>query len=347
MICRRPLLYMRILCFAFVTSIFTSTATAQEFFKGKVIRIVLGTPPGGGFDVYSRAISRHIGKHIPGNPTITIEYMPGAGMMIAANYLYNIAKPDGLTIGNWIGLLVLQQVLGTKGIEFDARKFEWIGTAKADSPVCALTKESGITSVDSWLAAKTPVKIGGIAPGASTSDIPRVLKAVLNLPVQLVEGYKGTADIRLAADAREVAGGCWPWETMKVNWSQQLASGDVKVVIQAVAKKHAELLGVPNALDLAKTDEARQLIKAGIIDPAVITQPYSLPPGTPKERVKLLQDAFVATMKDPDFLSEAKKSNLEINPIYARELENIVRDFFTLSPALVGKLKELLVPKDS
>ena len=343
MICRRPLLYMSILCFAF----FTSTATAQEFFKGKVIRIALGTPPGGGFDAYSRAISRHMGKHIPGNPTINIDYMPGAGMMIAANYLYNIAKPDGLTIGNWIGLLVLQQVLGTKGIEFDARRFEWIGTPKPDSPVCALTKASGITSVDSWLVAATPVKIGGIAPGASTSDIPRVLKAVLNLPIQLVEGYKGTAEIRLAADAREVAGGCWPWETMKVNWSQQLASGDVKVVIQAVAQKHAELLGVPNALDLAKNDEARQLIKTGIIDPAVITQPYSLPPGTPKDRVKLLQDAFVATMKDPDFLSEAKKSNLAINPIYARELENIVRDFFTLSPTLVGKLRELLVPKDS
>ena len=267
MICRRPLLYMKISCFAF----FTSTATAQEFFKGKVIRIVLGTPPGGGFDAYSRAISRHMGKHIPGNPTINIDYMPGAGMMIAANYLYNIAKPDGLTIGNWIGLLVLQQVLGTKGIEFDARRFEWIETPKPDSPVCALTKASGITSVDSWLGATTPVKIGGIAPGASTSDIPRVLKAVLNLPIQLVEGYKGTAEIRLAADAREVAGGCWPWETMKVNWSQQLASGDVKVVIQAVAQKHAELLGVPNALDLAKNDEARQLIKAGIIDPAVIT----------------------------------------------------------------------------
>jgi tripartite-type tricarboxylate transporter receptor subunit TctC len=268
-------------------------------------------------------------------------------MMIAANYLYNIAKPDGLTIGNWIGLLVLQQVLGTKGIEFDARRFEWIGAAKADSPVCALTKASGITSVESWLAAKTPVKLGGIAPGASTSDIPRVLKAVLNFPIQLVEGYKGTADIRLAADAREVAGGCWPWESMKVNWSQQLTSGDVKVVIQAVAKKHGELSDVPNATDLAKTDEARQLIKAGIIDPAVITQPYSLPPGTPKDRVKLLQDAFVATMKDPDFLAEAKKSNLDINPIAARDLENIVRDFFTLSPTLVGKLKEILVPKNS
>jgi tripartite-type tricarboxylate transporter receptor subunit TctC len=344
-IIRRPLLHLGILsvlCFVF----FTSSATAQEFFKGKVIRIVLGTPPGGGFDVYSRAISRHMGKHTPGNPTFVLEYMPGAGMMIAANYLYNIAKPDGLTIGNWIGLLVLQQVLGTKGIEFDARRFEWLGAPKGDTPVCALTRASGITSVDNWLAAKTPVKLGGIAPGASTSDIPRILKAILNLPIQLVEGYKGTADIRLAADAHEVAGGCWPWESMKVAWNQQLASAAVKVVIQAAAKKHPELLEVPNATDLAKTDEARRLIKTGIIDPAVITQPYSLPPGTPKDRVKLLQDAFMATMKDPDFLSEAKKSNLDINPISAREVEGVVRDFFTLEPTLLGKLKEFLVPKD-
>ena len=341
MLGRFQFLFVAFFCFAF----FTSNAPAQEFYKDKVIRIVLGTPPGGGFDVYSRTIAKHMVKHIPGNPTISMEYMPGAGMMIAANYLYNVAKPDGLTIGNWVGLLVLQQVFRAKGVEFDARKFEWIGAPKRDSPVCALTKASGIMNIDGWLAAKTPVKIGGIAPGASTSDIPRVLQAVLNLPLQLVEGYKGTAEIRLAADAREVSGGCWPWESMKVNWAPQLASGDVKVVLQAVAKKHPDLLDVPNAIDLVKTDEARHLIKAGITDPAVITQPYSLPPGTPKDRVKMLQDAFATTMKDPEFLSEAKKSNLEIDPISAKEMESIVRDFFALDAPLVAQLREILVPK--
>lgn len=341
MIRRSALLLIGIFGFGF----FTSTATSQEFYKGKVVRIVLGTPPGGGFDAYSRAIAQHIVKHIPGNPTTIVEYMPGAGMMIAANYLYNIAKPDGLTIGNWIGLLVLQQVFGTKGIEFDARNFEWIGAPGGDHPVCALSRASGVTSVDSWLAAKNPIKIGGIAPGASTSDIPRVLRAVFNLPIQLVEGYKGTAEIRLAVDSREVDGGCWPWESMRIGWSKQLASGDVKVVVQAVAKKHPELLDVPNAMDLVKTDEARHLIKAGIVDPAAITGPYSLPPGTPKDRVKTLQDAFMATMKDPEFLADAAKARLAINPMSGKEVESIVQGFFSLDSSLVGKLREVLVPK--
>lgn len=323
-----------------------SIATGEEFYKGKTVRLVVGFSAGGGFDIYARAIARHIGKHIPGNPSIIVENMTGAGSLIAANYIYNKAKPDGLTIGNWVGALVLQQVMGgQKGIEFDARKFEWIGLPAGDSSSCALTKAGGITSVDKWLAAKQPVKIGGLAPGSVTSDIPRVLKAALNLPIQVVEGYKGTAEIRLAADSGEVDGGCWGWETIKVMWRKGIELGDVKVVIQAVPKKHPELQDVPNAVDLARSDEARQLIKAGIIDPATIVRSYSLPPGTPKERVKILRDAFMATMKDPEFLAETKKSELDLNPMSGDEVQSIVQGFFNLQPSVVAKLKEVTLPR--
>src|SRR5262249_30228577 len=175
-------------------------AGGEDFYQGKTVRFVVGFSAGGGFDAYTRAIARHIGKHIPGTPATIVENMPGAGSLIAANYLYNQAKADGLTVGNWIGGLILQQLIGVKGIGFDAAKFEWIGTPVETLNVCAFSKKSGITSIDKWMEAKSAVKVAGIAPGSNTSDFPRVLMKYTKLPIQLIEGYKGVADIRLADD---------------------------------------------------------------------------------------------------------------------------------------------------
>src|SRR5574341_1648518 len=190
-----------------------------------------------------------MGKHIPGNPTIIVENMPGAGSILSANHLYRIAKPDGLTIGNFHGFQVLNQVLGASGIEFDARKFEWLGVPVQDTGACALTKASGITSLEKWFAAKEPVKLGGEAPGTNDSDAPRILKFALGLPIQLIEGYKGTSQIRLAAEAGEVAGGCWTWESIKVTWRRGLESKNVNVVLQLNPKRHPDLSDVPNAIE--------------------------------------------------------------------------------------------------
>ena len=330
----------------FLLVAFGSTARGQEFYNNKTIRIVVGFSPGGGMDIYARAIGRHLGKNIPGKPNVIVENMPGAGSLIAANYLYKQAKPDGLTIGSWIGGLVLQQVIGgQKGIEFDARKFEWIGVPAGDSSSCAVTKAGGVTSIEQWFAAKTPVKIGAMAPGSVTSDIPKILKAALNLPIQIVEGYKGTAEIRVAADSGEVDGGCWGWETIKIMWRQGLDVGNTKVLIQMLPKRHPDLPDVPNALELAKTEDARQLIKIGIVDPATMVRALSLPPGTPKDRVKILRDAFMATIKDPQFLAEAKTAKLDLNPMSGDEVEKIVHGFFALEPRAVAKLKDVVMSK--
>jgi tripartite-type tricarboxylate transporter receptor subunit TctC len=189
-----------------------SRASGQDsYYKGKTIRVVVATTAGGGFDAYTRTIVRHMGKHVPGRPTFVVENMPGAGHLIGANHMYRVAKPDGLTLGHFQGGLFLYQLLGRQGIEFDAAKFEFIGAPVTDNRACAFTKASGITSMDRWLAAKTPVKIGGIGGGA-TEDIPRVLAATTTLPIQLVSGYKGTAEVRLAAESGELAGGCWTWD---------------------------------------------------------------------------------------------------------------------------------------
>ena len=321
-------------------------ASADEnFYRGKTIRIIVGFAAGGGFDAYARVIARHMGRHVPGNPAIIVDNMTGAGSRVAANSLFK-ATPDGSVIGNFIGSLVLQQIMGDKGIEFDARKFEWLGAPVQDETVCALTKASGINSLDDWFAGKKPVKLGGEAPGANDSDVPRLLKAALGLPVQLIEGFKGTSNIRVAAEAGEVDGGCWTWASIRTTWANGLESGMVKAIIQVNAKKAEDIPNVPNAIDFAKTPDARTLIEAGIHAPSAILRAYALPPGVPKSRVDILRNGFNATMKDPELLAEMKKSKLEINPLTGSEMDGVVKTLFKMDANSVAKIREVLVPKN-
>jgi tripartite-type tricarboxylate transporter receptor subunit TctC len=179
-------------------------AEQGSFYQGKVIRIVVGTPPGGGFDVYARAIARHWGKYIPGNPQMLIENQPGAATLVAAKHVFQ-AKPDGLTIGNFIADIALGKLFNQPGVDFDFQKFDWIGVQVKDSIVCALTKASGVSNIEAWKAVKTPVKLGGTGRLVITDNAALIAKHVIGLPVQLVSGYAGTAPIRLAAES-----GNWP-----------------------------------------------------------------------------------------------------------------------------------------
>jgi tripartite-type tricarboxylate transporter receptor subunit TctC len=322
----------------------STSALAQEpFFKGKTVRIVVGFSPGGGFDVYSRAISRHLGRHIPGNPNVIVENMTGAGSLIAANNVYKVAKPDGLTIGNINGGLFMQQLLGAPGIEFDAVKFEHVGVPVKDKSVCVMTKSSGFTSLDKWAASKTPLKLGATGPGSATYNVPLILKEALGLPIQLVSGYKGIADVRLAAETGELAGVCgWTWDSLKATWNKALDSGEAVVVLQTVSQAISELPKIPLAINFAKSEESRHLIQAGIHDVSDVTYSYLLPPGTPKDRVEGLRKAFGATMKDGEFLADTKKSRLGIDPLSGEELEKTIGRLFKLSPSVLSKLKQVL-----
>ena len=322
----------------------TWTFAQEPFYKGKTIRMIVGTSAGGGFDTYTRTLTRHFGRHIPGQPAIVVENMPGAGHLIAANHMYKVAKPDGLTLGHFHGGWFLYELFKRPGIEFEATKFEFLGSPIKESRACAFAKASGITSVERWLASKTPVKLGGIGGGAP-DDMARMLAATTALPIQLVSGYKGTAEIRLAAESGELAGGCWTWDSIRSTWSKAIQSGEAIVVLQAVAKPHPELPNVPLAQSLAKSEEAHQLIQAGIQDPADYYRPYVAPPRTPKARVETLRQAFDATMKDPEFLADAQKAKLDIEPITGNEMEKIVGKLFKLSPAMAGKLNDILSPK--
>ena len=290
-----------------------SPASAQDaFYKGKTVRVIVGASAGGGYDTYSRTIARHMGKHIPGNPAIIVDNMPGAGFLISANYMYKVAKPDGLTIGHFIGGLFLQQLLGKPGVEFDARKFEYIGVPAQDNYMLGVHKSTGITSIEQWLSSKTIVKLGGVGAGSATDDIPKVLAVAIGLPMQLVSGYKGTADV------------------------------DLTVVLQNVAKPHSEQPKLPLAISYAKTDEAQKLIKALVHSVGPTARPYVLPPGTPKDRVQILRKAFIDTVNDPEFLADATKAKLDINPLDGAELEKNVKEVFNLDPKLIPRAKEIL-----
>ena len=295
----------------------------EDFYRGKTVRIVVGSAAGGGFDTYARAIARQMGKHIPGNPTVIVENMTGAGSLRAANFLYRVAKPDGLTIGHFLGGLLLGQALGREGIEFDARKFEYLGVPVRESSICALSKKTGFSNIEQWLAAKTPVKLGGIAPGNATDDVPKILQAGIGLPIHLVSGYKGTSEVRLAVEGGEVFGVCMGWDSIKATWRKNLEAGDVAIVLQATARPHPELPKIPLAVSFAKTQEGRRLIEVGIQDMSAIFRPYVLPPGTPKDRMEVLRRAFAETLKDPEFLSAAEKSRLSIDPVSGEEVKKI------------------------
>jgi tripartite-type tricarboxylate transporter receptor subunit TctC len=315
---------------------------AAPFYEGKAIRIIVGTAPGGGYDTYTRVIARHFGKYIPGNPTIIVDNMPGAGGLVSANHVFKVAKPDGLTIGHFVGGQFLQQLLAKPGIEFDALKFEYIGVPAQDNFVFGVAKTTGITGVEQWLGSKTTVKFGAIAAGDGTYDTPKVVEVALGLPIQVVSGYKGTAPIRVAFNSGEVAGLSNSWQSFRSTWRKELETGEVMIVLQLSAKPHPDLPKVPLAVNLAKTDGARKLIQAVAQAHGAAVRPYVLPPGTPKDRVEILRKAFMETVKDPELLNEAGKANLEINPGSGEELEGNVKELLRLEPSLVTRLKDIL-----
>ena len=317
---------------------------AQDFYKDKTVRFIVGYSAGGSFDLYTRVIARHFSKHVPGNPTTVVENMTGAGGIIAANHLFNRAKPDGLTIGAWAAPLVLQQIMGNDAVQFDARKFGYLGVPSPYDTVCTFNDKSGIANMNDWFAAKRAMKISSIGPGTSTSDIPKLLKAALNLPLEVLDGYKGGADARLAVESGEVDGYCGSWQTVETVWRGAYESGKIRAILQASLEPYSKYKEIPLAISYAKTDLARQLVT--VADSAHGAQfPYTVPPGMTKDRLELLQKAFVDTLKDPELLAEAKKSKLDIEVIDGPTIAKKLGQLYELQPAVIAKLKEILLPK--
>jgi tripartite-type tricarboxylate transporter receptor subunit TctC len=321
-----------------------AAAQAQDFYKDKALTIIVGYSPGGSFDLYARVLARYIGRHLPGNPTRIVENMTGAGGLIAANHLYNRVKPDGLTVGAWAAPLVLQHIMGNEAAQFDGRKFGYLGIPGPYDSVCTFNQQSGITKMEDWINAKRPQKISAIGPGTSTSDIPKLLRVALNLPMDVIDGYKGGADARLAVESGEVDGYCGAWSTLETVWRSAYDSKKIVPVLQASLQSHPKYKQVPLAMNYAKSEEARELLV--VADNAHTAQfPFTVPPGMAKDRLEMLQRAFMRTFKDPDLIAETKRSQLDIDPVDGATIAKNLASLYDLKPATVARLKDILLPK--
>ena len=325
-----------------VASGLASTAQASPDYEGRSLRLIVGTSPGGGYDTYARAIARHMPKHLPGKPNIIVQNMPGAGSLIAANYLYNVARPDGLTFAMLISGLVMEQVMDMEGIRFDAAGFQWIGAPSVGMPACAFMGFSGIKSLADLVESKKTVTMG--AAGSSTREQPRILKQFVGANVRLVPGYQGTAGIRAAMRRREVDGACWQWVSMKITARDMLDSkGDdrlIPILLQGESND-PEVKGLPKYTDFIKNPEDTATFNAWMAQYRFF-RPLAAPPGTPPDRVDALRKAFKATLEDPEFLALASKTRMAIAYVSGPQIAAQVKAVMSTSPAVKRKLKDIV-----
>ncbi|MGH7854431.1 MAG: Bug family tripartite tricarboxylate transporter substrate binding protein [Candidatus Binatia bacterium] len=315
--------------------------SADDFYKGKTIRFVVGQAAGGGYDLSARTIARHMGKQIPGNPTIVVENMTGAGSLIAANYTFNSAKPDGLFVGTWNGALVLRQALGDKAVRLDGRKLGWIGSPTKGTPVCGIMAHTGLKTLDDVVASNREIKMGATGPGSTYEDLPMMLNLTLGTKFKVISGYEGTGTILVAMRRKEVDGGCWTWESMRTTARPMLeAKGDERLLPYLIHRRwdEPEVKNLPLIPDVLKKDTDKLTAYKTWVATYEFQRPYSVPPATPKERVQLLRKAFADTLKDPEFLAEAKKVKLEVTHTSGEEIEKYVEGMLSITP----KAKELL-----
>jgi tripartite-type tricarboxylate transporter receptor subunit TctC len=314
------------------------------FYRGKTVRIIVGLSPGGGYDLTSRLLARHLAARIPGNPTIIVENRPGAGTMLAANAVYATEPKDGTVIGNFDSSLVLLQALGATGIGYDSARFNWLGATVKDVTGC-LVRADAVTSLQDTIAGKEVV-LGALALGNNSYDVPVVLNATLGTHFKLVPGYGGTAQFRLAVESQETDGYCVTYKSAILVNDQPWLEGDpprarMLVVMGANPPESPYLRGVPAAESLARTDEARELLR--VVDaPQVINKPYAVAPEVPAERVAALRRALMETYADPQFLAEAKRSNLDVDPSSGEEVGRVVQGVLNASPATLARLKEII-----
>ena len=318
-------------------------STAEEFYAGKMVTIVVGSGAGGGFDTTARLVSRHIGRHIPGNPTIIVQNMTGGGGMVAANYVYNVAPKDGTAVGLFHEAQMMSQLTGGEGVDFDLRKFNWLGSSYVDPNVCLVRTDAPVVNFKDMIGAPTPTAVGGTGPGSNTYDAPRVLAAATGANIKAVAGYPTTNDARVGVERGEIQGLCLGWESVKSLSTQWLEDKYAQVFVQNGTSRHKDLPDVPLAMEYAKDEDSKRLLR--LVDaPGAMSKPFSMPPGVDEARVQVMRTALFATFQDPKFLDEAKVMRLEFHPKTAAEILEVLNEVLATPPAIAAKYRQIVQP---
>ena len=317
-------------------------ASVADFYSGKTISLDVGLPVGSGFDAYARLVARHMGDHIPGNPSVVAQNMPGAGGLVVANYIYNTAPKDGSVFGLTAATQLLEPLFGNKQALFEAEKFDWLGSASQSVNFCVLGPSSKTTSFDQWLKSGKELTFSASGPTASTYKDAMVLKNVLGAKLRTITGYSGVASSALAVERGEADGMCGvPSTTLAVQFKSQLDSGQFIPIIQMGARRDDTFGKVASVFDFAKTDEQKQILTFAF-EQLGLGKPFMAPPGLPADRFEALSAAFAETLKDPALLADAQKLKLDIEYLSGEDAKKLLKKYADFSPAVLAKAKQVL-----
>jgi tripartite-type tricarboxylate transporter receptor subunit TctC len=310
-----------------------AASSVEDFYKGRTVSLAIGYSAGGGYDAYARLLARYMGKHIPGSPWIVPQQMAGAGSLRAANYIFTVAPKDGSVFGTFSRSMGISPLVDKA--EFDSRKFTWLGSVTDDNTICVTGGTSAVKNWDDFL--NKPSNFGGEGAGSDPDIWVLLYKNVFGAKAKLVSGYPGTNDIVLALERGEIDGLCGiSWSTIKTEHPQWLANHSVNFIVQAALKKTPELSSTPLATDLAKSPEQFQIIKLLLVSQAM-ARPFAAPPDIPTDRKAALLAAFDGTMKDDDFLAEAKKLNFDVRPVSAAAIDTILADVYATPKDVIAR----------
>lgn len=314
--------------------------SVEQFYKGKSIDLIIGYPPAGSNDTYARALARHLGKHIPGRPTVVPKNMPGAGSFLAVNYVYGAAPKDGTVLAIGAPTTALDEKLGTANVRFKTAELGWVGRIDSLINIVFMWHTSKVKTFAD--AQKYESTLSGTGAGSTVSIYPTVMNNVYKTKFKLIMGYKGSADAQLAVQRGEVEGHSTSWTAVKVGHPEWWPKKMISILVQFSLSRHPELPNVPTAVDLARNDEEKQVLSA-IMVAAEIGSAFFTAPGVPPERLTALRRAFDATMKDPEFLADAAKIKLTVGPMTGEELQKLVASVSALSPDMLQKVRAAYV----
>jgi tripartite-type tricarboxylate transporter receptor subunit TctC len=311
-----------------------------DFYKGKTVTIVVGHEAGTGFDVYARVLQRHLRRHIPGNPGVVVQNMPGAGAVVAANWLYNVAPKDGTTLASFVYTVPFEPLMGNSAARFEPAKFSWIGNLEEGVAVCAVSKAADIGGFNDMRT--TEVVVGGASMTGALVRNAHALRNLLGLKMKVVAGYKGTASLKIAIARGEVHGVCGMlMSTLISAWREDYEAGKIRPIIQLSGR--ARLPSMPHIDDYATSDDDRQ-IHGLIFGAQALGKLYAAPPDVPAVRRDALRAALIATVKDPDFVAEAAKLQIDVSPMTGPEVESTVAGLSAASPTVVARVKRAFAP---